>query len=432
MACPNQPVNTDTLQAVCRVQQPAGAAYAEGYAVGVVQYPTRTGFTCTFPSQSWGNSSDGLVQSADGPGGEYQVTLLCQNSEALLAAAAPLAPAPACCLPACAAPCLPPDSLPLMPGVHELWLWQWCGARGCIGGHACRAPHVVPAGLLVPYCVAGLRLLGCPAAGTITGVRLAAGSPPAGGRVEVQVAGQWGTVSALPFGNTEANLVCQALGYSGGRQADPSQLAASSLQQILDPLLCFDGEASLNSCNYVAWGNGSVDPSLQAAVQCNTGGWMDIGHNHLPILCCLALPPSMPTASLNACCLPCCLAADDITAVRLNSSRQSQGLLEVELGGGQWVTACPEGFTQASAQVACRMLGWYGGALLSGNYSASPDDSTSWVLEEAGCGGEESSLNACRLQTAGGACSAPGRVAISCSRGARRSGARPRPAPLLL
>jgi len=49
-------------------------------------------------------------------------------------------------------------------------------------------------------------------------VRLAGGSYPSQGRVEVYCNGQWGTIcNTSGFGSTEAETVCRQLGYTDAR-----------------------------------------------------------------------------------------------------------------------------------------------------------------------------------------------------------------------
>jgi len=49
-------------------------------------------------------------------------------------------------------------------------------------------------------------------------VRLAGGSYPSHGRVEVYCNGQWGTIcNTSGFGSAEADTVCRQLGYTGAR-----------------------------------------------------------------------------------------------------------------------------------------------------------------------------------------------------------------------
>ena len=48
---------------------------------------------------------------------------------------------------------------------------------------------------------------------SVTGIRLAGGEVAREGRLEVKVAGRWGTVCDLSFNRADATVACYMLGY---------------------------------------------------------------------------------------------------------------------------------------------------------------------------------------------------------------------------
>ena len=45
-------------------------------------------------------------------------------------------------------------------------------------------------------------------------VRLVNGTGPGSGRVEIEILGQWGTVSQNNWDNDDADVICRMLGYT--------------------------------------------------------------------------------------------------------------------------------------------------------------------------------------------------------------------------
>lgn len=101
-------------------------------------------------------------------------------------------------------------------------------------------------------CPEGQRLgVSCGGAQTIAGLRLVDGPTPREGRLEVQLAGRWGTVSALgttPF--EAAAVVCRQLGWSTyGVQAQAvSFYGDGELPLLLWGIICDGSEATLSDC----------------------------------------------------------------------------------------------------------------------------------------------------------------------------------------
>lgn len=105
-------------------------------------------------------------------------------------------------------------------------------------------------------------------------VRLAGAPGLAAGRLEVYYNHTWGTVCGDLFGDTEAAVVCGALGrpYQGSvsRQADHPAVAPAPGPVWLAAVDCGGGEASLAACTHAPWGAaGLCDHDDDVFVRCD-------------------------------------------------------------------------------------------------------------------------------------------------------------------
>ncbi|XP_070178921.1 uncharacterized protein [Littorina saxatilis] len=104
-------------------------------------------------------------------------------------------------------------------------------------------------------------------------VRLADGTAPYIGRVEVLIDGAWGTVCDDYFGTEEAAVVCRQLGYTDLTQSTTtSHQGASSLPILLDDVNCAEDEASLELCNHNGVGIHNCGGYEQQWIRCAAPG----------------------------------------------------------------------------------------------------------------------------------------------------------------
>ncbi|XP_065182791.1 deleted in malignant brain tumors 1 protein-like [Sycon ciliatum] len=183
-------------------------------------------------------------------------------------------------------------------------------------------------------------------------VRLAGGSNPLRGRVEVRLSnGTWGTVCDDYWDIREANVVCRQLGYAK---------ATSSIQRygggrgpiLLDQLECTGEEKDLFRCQGNRVGVHNCAHSEDAGVEC---------------------------AALN---------------VRLaGGSNPRRGRVEVRSSNGTWGTVCDDSWDIKDANVVCRQLGYAKaiGAIQSYGGGLGPI-----LLDNLECTGEESDLFRCQ------------------------------------
>lgn len=201
-------------------------------------------------------------------------------------------------------------------------------------------------------------------------VRLAGGSTPGEGRVEVQVNGTWGTLCGS--GPEAAASVCCQLGFADAALAlerGGSLFGNGSLPIAADILRCPGDEGGLEACHLAAAGDHECRGGL-LGVACNGS--------------------AMPAA------------------VRLaGGPTEKEGRLEVQLvPSGPWGAACASTLpfeAEAVAQVVCRQLGLNGGAAqpagayrgAAGEGDAGGEAATRPLLSGLSCNGSESALAGC-------------------------------------
>ena len=102
-------------------------------------------------------------------------------------------------------------------------------------------------------------------------VRLAAGSAPGSGRVEVFHDHEWGTVCDEGFDIADAAVVCRQLGYSGADRVMSRQDVRPGSGPIwLESLRCGGSERYLSDCPHRGWGVVFCSHGADAGVQCVT------------------------------------------------------------------------------------------------------------------------------------------------------------------
>jgi deleted-in-malignant-brain-tumors protein 1 len=212
----------------------------------------------------------------------------------------------------------------------------------CIDVSTTPKPFAIPGGL-VPIEV-------------LPSVRLAGSTVARKGRLEVQYNNVWGTVCYDNFGNADAAVACNALGY--GRVGQPyfNPTGAGTGQIWLDEMGCVGDETSLEVCSHNAWGSHDCSHSEDV--------WLN------------------------------CSGVATVQGVRLAGSILfGRGRLEINYNG-VWGTVCDDNFGNADAAVACYMLG-YGrlhATMIYNQYG--PGTGIIW-MDDVACSGSESSLANC-------------------------------------
>uniref|UniRef100_A0A8C9F071 Neurotrypsin n=1 Tax=Pavo cristatus TaxID=9049 RepID=A0A8C9F071_PAVCR len=202
---------------------------------------------------------------------------------------------------------------------------------------------------LTAGCALSLSCVGAP-------LRLVGGKESFEGRVEVYHDGKWGTICDDQWDDRDAEVVCRQLGLSGNPKAlSWAHYGQGSGPILLDEVECSGNELSLDQCKKSDWGQQNCDHIEDAGVSCD--------------------PFTEGT-------------------VRLTGGRSpSEGRVEVYYNG-DWGTVCDDGWTDLSAQVVCRQLGFSGPATLASeaDYAAGQGFI---LLDDVACVGTELSLLDC-------------------------------------
>ncbi|XP_059897442.1 deleted in malignant brain tumors 1 protein-like isoform X3 [Gadus macrocephalus] len=175
------------------------------------------------------------------------------------------------------------------------------------------------------------------------------------GRVEVQHAGQWGTLCGKDWSMSDAMVVCSLLGC--GKAASISGNA--QFEQGTGPIweasdLCFNNEASVFKCSQSGFNGTSCGHRQDAGVVC--------------------------TESIRL----------------VNGRSECSGRLEIS-HNGQWGTICDDTWKMSNTEVVCRQMGC-GHGLSFGGFGAG--SGPIW-LDDVVCTGEEDAITQCSHQNYG-------------------------------
>ncbi|PIK42354.1 putative deleted in malignant brain tumors 1 protein-like isoform X1 [Apostichopus japonicus] len=204
----------------------------------------------------------------------------------------------------------------------------------------------------------------------IASIRLAGGSSPNAGRVEVFVNGEWGTVCDHSWDITDANVVCRQLGYPGAVRARSSAHFGRGSGRIwLDDVACADSSLSLQDCPMSEIGVHNCNHKEDAGVKC--------------------LPLEVPTT-----------VAPGIESIRLvDGSTPNAGRVEVFVNG-EWGTVCDHSWDITDANVVCRQLGYPGAVRARSSAHFGRGSGRIW-LDDVACADSSLSLQDCPMSEIG-------------------------------
>ncbi|KAK7910438.1 hypothetical protein WMY93_015122 [Mugilogobius chulae] len=191
----------------------------------------------------------------------------------------------------------------------------------------------------------------------ITEMRLVNGGTNCSGRVEISVAGQWGTVCDNSWDLQDAQVVCRQMGCGTAYFATTRAFFGQGTGTIwMNKVACTGSETELTQCGHSGFGNN----------HCSHG--QDVG-----VIC-----KDKPV----------------ITDVRLvNGATNCSGRVEIFVAG-QWGTVCDNSLDLQDAQVVCRQMGC--GTAFSATNRAFFGKGTGliWMYNVA-CTGSETELTQC-------------------------------------
>ena len=220
-------------------------------------------------------------------------------------------------------------------------------------------------------------------------LRLAGGSSPREGRLEVYYNGTWGTVCQDDyFDDAAATVVCSMLGYVDGGVSIGNRYGAGSGPIWLVNVQCSGTETNIANCKYGLCSYGEFmsvecDPKLNF-YECYIID-LKIFHDHTCML-------NWPWGFMNLCDHDDDVSVSCISVRLAGGSSPRRGRLEV-YHNGTWGTVCSNGFTDAAARVVCYSLGYGRIGRFLGNYYGS-GNGTVW-LDNVRCNGWEKNIAFC-------------------------------------
>ncbi|XP_012060148.1 PREDICTED: LOW QUALITY PROTEIN: uncharacterized protein LOC105623362 [Atta cephalotes] len=232
-------------------------------------------------------------------------------------------------------------------------------------------------------------------------IRLAGANNSYEGRIEVKILGHWGQVCDDGFGMINADVICKELGFDlGALEVRPGGFYGNldpPTKFMVDQLKCRGNETTLRECDFNGWGVHNCQPEEAVGIVCKTavntcqeGYWK-----------CDNSPTCIPTPFICDEVVDCPDHSDESSEycdapfeLRLaNGSNSLQGRVEVR-HHGVWGTVCDDDFTNATAVVICRSLGYGGIAIAKKNGFFGSGQGPIW-LDEVFCHGNESQLYRC-------------------------------------
>lgn len=173
--------------------------------------------------------------------------------------------------------------------------------------------------------------------------------------------GNWFTVCDKDFDSRDARVACRTLGYSDGKVTPSSAFGTLGSSIGISSVRCDGDESEFKNCNMDFSSN---CPSGQyASVYCSKDIIIDTGFH-------VRVKP-------------------DYNKV----SAKFHGYLEVHMDG-IWGTVCADGWDDKAANVACRQIGYRGGAA----YRPPKNYSSINLMDKVRCTGLEKSLNECSYE----------------------------------
>ncbi|XP_065921575.1 uncharacterized protein [Magallana gigas] len=224
------------------------------------------------------------------------------------------------------------------------------------------------------------------------GIRLVDGDNEYSGRVELQYYGEWGVICDDNWDINDAQVVCRMLGFEGGAEK-AERFGAFGLGNsnfLLDEVNCTGGESSLEECNKNPWKEHDCRSYEVAGVVCYPSKactekefQCDNERCLIPQQVCDGTEHCRDGSDEQSC---------DIQVNLVNGETPYSGRVEI-VRNGMRGTICDDGWTDASARIICKMLGFRGGqAKADATFGAG--SGVIW-LDDVECRGNETSLLEC-------------------------------------
>lgn len=220
----------------------------------------------------------------------------------------------------------------------------------------------------------------------VQSIRLANGNLTAG-RVEVQIANQWGTVCDDEWDDLDATVACRSLNLTGGRAFPLARYGAGTGPILMDNIFCQGNERSLGQCGFVTGAGVNCGHNEDASVQCDPGV---AGQTTLSPTTTLRPGTNLPSN--------CATGPTTQANVQLYGQLKGIGYVQVKASNGTFGFVCDDGWDVNAAKVVCRELCYTDMSVVSSSmkaeYSAAIPNPVI-AVDDLNCVGNEDSLVNC-------------------------------------
>jgi len=235
----------------------------------------------------------------------------------------------------------------------------------------------------------------------------ARGELSADGRLEMRYEGEWGTVCSMGNSRESAKLICRQIGYKDGEWKNPignegknycksyneeDHCGAKASGSLFSDIQCQANNNTINQCK-----KNISDPNI-----CT--------HEFDSIISCydenFSTPKIIPDKTIKL----------EVSNKDLNTTI---GRLELYFNG-KWLPVCKVGFTDHSAKIACKQMGFIGGTIVTDAGKAKPfqydlkDTKVGFNANLLVCKGEEANVAECKMTIHDITCKHDSDVVIIC------------------
>nr|XP_022319040.1 uncharacterized protein LOC111121867 isoform X2 [Crassostrea virginica] len=224
------------------------------------------------------------------------------------------------------------------------------------------------------------------------GIRLVEGYNDNSGRVEIQYNGEWGIICDDNWDINDAQVVCRMLGFEGGAEKATrlGLFGFGNSNFLLDEVNCTGSENTLEECSKSAWKEHDCRKYEVAGVVCYPSKVCTEKEYHCDNDRCLT--PRQVCDGTEDCRDGADESDCDIQVYLVNGETPYSGRVEIVKNGLRG-TICDDGWSDNSAVVICRMLGYRGGQAKA-DAAFGAGSGVIW-LDDVECHGNESSLTNC-------------------------------------